>query len=273
MKRKRYTWVGILLVALLAIILLIIFLTVQSGGNVVSLSRRDTPPSGAPSPSDVGAPSPSDEDGDDVFVPGVPNRPILPSPPPVTEPTPEEITEDFVEAVTERASIAFDSPEAMEQGDITVPELRLSLEFSLEDLVSEIDTKNVLTEAEILVTREVVARLTNPSRGFTVEEITPRKQVVRRQGQNIWKWSVTADKPGEHPLFLTINSLIRTPIGVNNVEIQSFQRQISVSVKPISWSERVATFIREHWQWLATAILLPLIAFFYQKLFGRKKEE
>ncbi len=190
--------------------------------------------------------------------------------------TPGEAIGREVEAITQGANIVFDTPEAMEQGTTEYPTLLLSLKRSIQELIDdfieEFNVESIITTGEIQVTNDIEAQLVSPSGGFTITEITPRRQHVE-EGQNTWRWGITATAAGEHSLFLSINSLIETPVGVNNIHVRSFQKRINVTIRPVSWNKRVMNFVQENWQYILGTLAIPLIGFLYKKLFVNKKAD
>ena len=72
-----------------------------------------------------------------------------------------------------------------------------------------------------------------------------------------------------HTLSLIAAVRMKLPDGKEEVkDIPVFDEQIQVRVNPIF---TVRTFIGSYWQWLATGIILPVIAFLVKRYLDREK--
>lgn len=121
------------------------------------------------------------------------------------------------------------------------------------------DTLNILTE-KIRVSRRMAVQLHGSSNYFIIEEIIKNPQTIEDSSYSFWMWDVTPLLKGEYPLTLNIyicgddsEKLIESY--VNTIKIQSNEKNIS----------KVLSFWEEHWQWIWSALIIPVFLFFKKK--------
>ena len=101
-----------------------------------------------------------------------------------------------------------------------------------------------------------------------------RVEGVRTQLPNlfkrIWKlWQVEATKEGEHRLHLTLTAILEVEGESMQRKIETFAHMITVEV---TTGQRVSRFVANNWQWLWTAILIPIVGWLWRRQRSGKTE-
>jgi len=112
----------------------------------------------------------------------------------------------------------------------------------------------------------MVANLTGLD--FDIERTSDARQPVATTGVTMWAWSIEPTDPGTRSLHLTLSALIDVDGNEETYTVKTFDRTWTVVVP---WPDRVTGFAGENWQWLWTAILLPLVAFVWRRLRMRQR--
>ena len=94
--------------------------------------------------------------------------------------------------------------------------------------------------------------------GFDIAPLTPETQLVAGGGFAEWRWNVTPTESGDHDLNLSIIA-----------KLDQFERvvgpprthHVHVDGDPMA---TFADFLQKNWQWLASAIVIPLIALLWR---------
>jgi len=167
--------------------------------------------------------------------------------------------DSFFSSLTE-ADIGYAVPPKMEEGRTELVELVLGVDATREEIVTEFSSEGSISFASVAVAPVIEARLTG--QGFSVLAITEEKQPVSRKIRTRWAWQVKPLLEGTHNLHLSLSSTVligevRTP-----TTLRTFDRQITVSVDP---SEKVKGFIKKNWQWLWSAILIPIFGWLWSR--------
>ncbi len=76
------------------------------------------------------------------------------------------------------------------------------------------------------------------------------------------KWSLSAKKPGQHKIHLTIVAIIDADGEKFRKSIKTYEKTIKINV---SASQLVGGFISKNWQWLWAAILVPAGTLYYRR--------
>jgi hypothetical protein len=104
--------------------------------------------------------------------------------------------------------------------------------------------------------------------GFEIMPLHEEEQIVAGDTYTEWAWNVKALKAGEHNLYLTITvKVIVDGFGEKARDIPVITRQVKVQVDPVGVTKG---FISEHWEWVWTALLVPLVGWGWKVYRGRK---
>lgn len=167
----------------------------------------------------------------------------------------DEIIEEL-----ELGNIAFNSPSTLSLGDSEVIQLILSQQLSIEELQQKIRAKGKTEGHRIRVSNKMEARLSGP--GFKIEAILPEVQAVAASKSTEWKWKIEATKGGNQELHLTLSALLYLDDQLTPYVIRTFERTINVRVTLL---RRISSFVAGNWQWLWTAILIPVAGWIIHK--------
>ena len=107
------------------------------------------------------------------------------------------------------------------------------------------------------------ARLTG--QGFKITAVTPERQAVSGSEVTMWKWDVEPIEAGRQRLHLTLSATLDVRGTSSDRTVRTFERTLAIDV---SLSDRMSKFVGDNWQWLWTAILLPVGAWYVNR---RKK--
>lgn len=153
----------------------------------------------------------------------------------------------------EWGNIAFNAPSSMNLKDSAQIQLLLSLEQSIEDLRNMITAAGEKEGVSIHVYDMMEARLSGQR--FQITAITPEIQAIASTGVTEWKWEIKPTSSGRHQLHLTLAALFNVGTTSTRRTIRTFDKTIEVEV---TWGQSVSGFIGENWQWLWTALLIPV---------------
>lgn len=162
----------------------------------------------------------------------------------------------------EFGNIAFNAPPAINVDDTAIIQLLLGLATPVDALKQMIEAAGEKESARIQVSDRMEARLSGPN--FAITAVTPEVQAVTRSAVTEWKWEVKPRSEGRQHLHLTLSVLINVDGTSTQRAIRTFDKEIEVVV---TWDQQVGSFIKNNWQWLWAAILVPLMGW----LWGRKK--
>jgi hypothetical protein len=163
-------------------------------------------------------------------------------------------------------NIVFNAPREMAVDEPTDIQLVLGIEKALEELRRQVTAQGEKTEAQIRVSDRMEARLSGSN--FSITALTPEIQAISRSESTQWRWEVIPKKTGKHVLHLTLDVLLDIDGGVSARNLRTFDEEIEVQV---SWPKVAAEFLRDNWQWLWAAVLVPLGPWAWNKLKRKKR--
>jgi hypothetical protein len=169
-------------------------------------------------------------------------------------------------AALEPANIAFNTPSELRLDGQKAVQLLVSREQTIEDLQEQIEAAGATEGHEIKVSDVMIASLTGLD--FDIQRTSDARQPVASTGVTMWGWSIEPTEPGTRSLHLTLSALIHVDGKEETYTVKTFDRTWTVVVP---WPDRVTGFAGENWQWLWTAILLPLVAFVWRRLRTRQR--
>jgi len=165
----------------------------------------------------------------------------------------------------EFGNIAFNAPHAINLDDTAIIQLLLGLATSIDELKQMIEAAGEKEGARIRVSDRMEARLSGPN--FAITAVTPEVQAVTRTDATEWKWEVKPRNEGRQHLHLTLSVLINVDGASTLRTIRTFDKQIEVEV---TWGQHVSSLLKNSWQWLWAAILVPLAGWLWRKKKGSK---
>jgi len=177
-----------------------------------------------------------------------------------------------------KGNVAYNTPpQEMRWQDSTDMELVLSpsTSDSIDDLKQKI--KEVKEAGEVKVEPVDVSQrmeaivFSTPDPAFDVSSITGEsQQPIIAEGDTEWRWKIIASNTGYKDLHLKLNIGLSSPQVGESFDFRPVEG-FPVSFEKISvkgtWWQNASNFVGSNWQWLWTAILVPLVAL----LWGRRK--
>lgn len=178
--------------------------------------------------------------------------PMVPAPQDLSQ-----IVEDEIRNLTP-GRILFNPPEEMKVGVKERVEVRIVKNFT-ENLSIGLRGRGVPQIEEIKVNTLMGVRLNGDN--FDINKtLSHEEQIVAGDGFTQWNWDVTPLKSGIQLLLLTVTVRIKIlNYGEERKDYPVFERKIKVNVNPIYTTKK---FIESYWQWIITAILIPIIGWF-----------
>jgi hypothetical protein len=119
---------------------------------------------------------------------------------------------------------------------------------------------NVLVDTTIELGKRVKANLKDVSprddKSFQIDPLGVDEQNLGKSKESYWQWTIEPLKEGPHKLMLSIQVILSDDDKINlparNIPIMIFS-------KKVPFMTRVGNFFSSYWQWLITAILLPIV--------------
>ena len=166
------------------------------------------------------------------------------------------------------ANIAFNTPTELHLGEQTQVELAVSRRQAIEQLKKLIEAAGKKEGATIKVSDVMVATLSGLR--FDIQRISDARQPVAETGVTEWSWTVEPTAAGTRSLHLTLTALIDVDGTEETFTVKTYDRMWTVAVP---WPDRVTGFAGSNWQWLWTAILLPVVGLVWRRLRTRHRPE
>lgn len=201
----------------------------------------------AAAPAGVGTTAPTATTRPPVMTGGHP-EPAQPAPG-NGSPSLDDVLDDL-----ELVNVAFNAPRTMHLNEPVVIQLLLSGGQTVEQLQKELTALGEQEGEQIRASDTMEAQLTGP--GFDIAPVTPAVQLVSKEAVTEWQWEVEPTKTGERRLHLTLSALIDLGGKERTYTVRTFERTLVVKV---TFGERLETFVGENWQWLWTALLIPIV--------------
>jgi hypothetical protein len=219
-----------------------------------------------PPPAQVSPPTPADHSLPPASE--VPSSAADGGSPPPEQHAPSPITPDDIDKIIQGlslANIAFNTPDTMRMGQTQSIQLFLSGSATVEALQKQITAAGSLNSGQVQISGLLDAHLTGAN--FQIEAVTPEQQAVGTTHTSHWEWRVTPTQRGAQQLELTISPILRIDGVDREVSIKTFDKTINVNV---DWPRSVSAFIAANWQWLWTAIFVPIALMAWRWLRKRK---
>jgi hypothetical protein len=174
----------------------------------------------------------------------------------------DEILDDLAEG-----RIAFNAPDSVVELDQSFTiQLLLDPAKTVDELETMIRASGPTESHQIKISENMQARLTG--NGFEITAITPEEQLISARETTEWKWEVKAVKPGSQRLYLTLSAMIKFQGETKSRAIRTFEREMLVTV---SLRKRVLTFLGKNWQWLWTALIVPVMGWLWRRRSAKKR--
>jgi hypothetical protein len=151
--------------------------------------------------------------------------------------------------------IAFNTPTALALDETATIHLVLSLEETHAELEERITELGETVGAEIRASDEMEAKLSGAD--FEIVPLGDERKAVSAQETTEWFWEITPLETGVLRLHVTLSAFVRVAGEERKRELRVFSKQLEIRV---GWVDRLGDFVGGNWQWLWTAILVPVSA-------------
>jgi len=210
-----------------------------------------------------------------------PEETIMPPAPPtvVVTPTPPNLDTILSEAIgkLDPGMMVYNPPENMKQFSAQRVELRIlhmgsetpgagTQTAAAATLTSDLTGSGTPIVESLSVGTVMKARLSGD--GFEILALHEEEQIVAGDTYTEWAWNVKALKAGDQELYLTITVKVMVDgFGEKARDIPVITRRVKVQVDPVGVTKG---FVSEHWEWVWTALLVPLVGWGWKVYRGRK---
>jgi hypothetical protein len=87
------------------------------------------------------------------------------------------------------------------------------------------------------------------------------------------KWEIEPTRVGLQYLHLTLSAILDVADSSLPRTIRTFEKTIEVSEVVVPWPQQLSKFIKDNWQWLWAAIVIPVVGWGIGWLRKRRKEK
>jgi hypothetical protein len=98
---------------------------------------------------------------------------------------------------------------------------------------------------------------------LSIEDKGPQEQLVTLNEETVWTWRAYYETPGRHMLKVRLYALITIDGHEAPRIFEVADANVAVKVNPSGWALR-------HWEWIASALVLPLIGWGLKRRFDKK---
>lgn len=118
------------------------------------------------------------------------------------------------------------------------------------------------TEEAIKISSIVNVRLKDPTnnKNFEIHALSTEEQPVLDSSNTVWQWNIIPIRGGENDLIIQVTA--------EEKDLPLFEKTVKVKA---SFTRKVGNFAEDNWQWLSSAIIIPLFLWAVKKFSRRKK--
>jgi hypothetical protein len=150
--------------------------------------------------------------------------------------------------------IAFHHPQVMQLRRQEGVQIRISQDLK-QDIARGLSSLGVTDRDQLRISASMKVRLSGDP-NFDVRPLSDEEQLVAKDGYTEWSFIVTPLKSGKWPLHLVVTAVVRSPGGTEKYKDYPVKDEV-IEVR-VSTFGAVGFFVEDNWQWLWTAILIPL---------------
>jgi hypothetical protein len=168
-----------------------------------------------------------------------------------------------------KGHVVYAVPAAMQYEQTAEVQLTLSPIITGEDLKKQIFRQSLALTGDLEITPLMKAELMSADmQAFTIQPFhDSAEQVIIAGEPTQWRWSVTARKPGDQVLTLTLYRQIQYNGQMYWRMVETYENNIQVS---ISARQR---FVNFDWKWLAGILLTAMFIPAFWRLIDREKKK
>jgi len=151
-------------------------------------------------------------------------------------------------------TVALNAPDHMKVSNAEMVTVRIAPKGEASGITGGL-SGNTTTAPQEHITPNMAAKLDGI--GFEIAALTPETQLVAGGGFAEWRWNVTPTEAGDHNLNVSIIAKVDQYERVVGTETHS----VHVDGDPMG---AFKDFFDKNWQWLASVIVIPLIALLWK---------
>lgn len=169
-----------------------------------------------------------------------------------------------------KGKVAYSVPDTMEIEKNYRGTVSISKALNDSILFQDLDSTQ-FDDEEIKISSRVKVILMDPTgnKNFDIVALNTEEQLVDEISNTVWMWNITPVKAGNNELVIRATVKILDGLGENYKDIRVFERRIKVNASLVVITKQ---FVVDYWQFLSTAIFIPLIVWGYKKFNERKKD-
>jgi hypothetical protein len=145
-------------------------------------------------------------------------------------------------------------------------QVRISQDLQ-QDLVHGLSSQGVTERDQIKISTSMKVRLSGEP-NFDVKPLNDEEQLVTKSGYTEWLFTVLPLKKGKWPLHVVITAVVRTPGGAEKYKDYPVKDEL-VEVRVTTFGA-VKYFVEDNWQWILTAILIPIAVWTWKWRIGAR---
>lgn len=172
------------------------------------------------------------------------------------------------ELITGRVAYQIDSTMEIDQSYTSTLAITRAVDDSL--MFRYKSPENWSTDT-IKVSPRMKAILIDPRGGnsFQISSLNSEEQVVDGTTATVWRWAIQPMQPGIRKL------IVRLSVQLSSEDGEMAYRDLNLIEKEViidaPWSFQIKTIVRENWQYLLSAVVIPAFALGYRRLRTRKR--
>src|SRR5262249_50855460 len=186
--------------------------------------------------------------------------------------SPQDRSDDQLQQVLDNlpsGQVVFHHPNEMQLRKQEGVQVRISQDLQ-RDLTRGLSQRGTIERDLIKTSTSIKVRLSGDPY-FDIKGLNDEEQLVTEKGYTEWSFTVLPLKKGHWPLHLLITAIIRTPFGTEKVKDYPVKDEI-VEVQVTAFNAALL-FVGDNWQWLATAVVIPLGIWLWKQRTGTKKRK
>lgn len=165
--------------------------------------------------------------------------------------------------------VIFHHPEEMQLRKQETVQVRISQDQKT-DLLRGLPANGITERDQIKISTSMKVRLSGDA-NFDIKPLADEEQLVTKKDYTEWSFTVLPLRKGNWPLHLVVTAVIRTPWGTEKYKDYPVKDEfVQVRVTPFHVIEY---FVGDNWQWILTALLIPLAAGAWKWSAGVRKKK
>jgi hypothetical protein len=255
------------ILVVLALLGVVVWLGTQQAGAPPDVTTSP-PPDGTvvgavPPPEPAPIPNPSvPREGSEPPRPRNPRSTADPRP----EPSPFDPLKAFIARMQAAAGVLHAAPDRVEVGQQVDVTLTISPTSTEADLRERTRAEGAAVDVGTArIAPRMRAQLIVPE-GATSAVVGSEERAVHDTDDTVWRWTVTPTRTGDLPLRAVLIAPVILDGKETPYDVRTFEARVTVFVTPTT---RVRDFVAANWQWLWTALVVPVFLWWRKRRTGQ----